>query len=72
MMRGHRQRPVAQRDGSNCQQWFAADWKLPFPQRRFAHSIFLVEFKQSLLVGLSPFCVSNIFVRFRFFGELHG
>src|SRR5690348_445096 len=50
MMRGHRQWPVAQRDGSNCQQWLAVDWKLTFPQRLFALSIFSDRI-QAELVG---------------------
>src|ERR1700730_6299220 len=50
MRRGDRQSPVAQRDGSNCQQWLAADRKLMFPQRLFAHSIFSDRI-QAELVG---------------------
>jgi hypothetical protein len=40
---------------------------LAAPCRYSLTHFFLIEFKQSLLVGLSPFCGSNIFVRFRFF-----
>jgi hypothetical protein len=48
-------------------EWLAADRKLTFRNGYLLTQFFLIEFKQSLLVGLSPFCGSNIFVRFRFF-----